>query len=84
MRHRLLVHVRWTTRDRDPVLTAEIAQFRWDLLPTICLRERVRLERIGIVRTHVHALLWLHPTTEIPRLLQRLKGGSSVLAELRP
>jgi REP element-mobilizing transposase RayT len=35
---------------------------------------------LGIVSTHLHMLLQLHPLTSIPRLVQRLKGGSSVLA----
>lgn len=34
---------------------------------------------LGMVRTHVHLLLRLHPTTAFPRLMQRLKGGSSVI-----
>jgi REP element-mobilizing transposase RayT len=32
---------------------------------------------LGIVRTHVHLLVRLHPTTSIPRPVQRLKGGSA-------
>ena len=38
------------------------------------------MHALGMVQTHVHLLLQLHPTTSIPRLMQRLKGGSSVLA----
>ena len=33
-----------------------------------------------MVSTHLHMLLQLHPLTSIPKLVQRLKGGSSVLA----
>jgi REP element-mobilizing transposase RayT len=38
-----------------------------------------------MVSTHVHVLVRVHPTTTIPRLLQRWKGGSAVMAgrELR-
>ena len=39
----------------------------------------LRILELGIVRTHVHVLLRLHPTTALPRLVQRLKGGSSVI-----
>ncbi len=35
---------------------------------------------IGIVRSHVHLLVRLHPASSLPRLLQRLKGGSAMLA----
>ena len=34
---------------------------------------------LGIVASHVHVLFEAHPTTVLPRLMQRLKGGSSVL-----
>jgi REP element-mobilizing transposase RayT len=33
-----------------------------------------------MVTTHVHVLLRTHPTTDLTRLVQRLKGGSSALA----
>ena len=35
---------------------------------------------IGMVATHVHVLLRAHPTTDLTRLLQRMKGGSSAVA----
>jgi REP element-mobilizing transposase RayT len=49
------------------------------LLPSIARQERAVVVELGVVRTHVHVLLKLDPTTSIPRLLQRLKGGSSVI-----
>src|SRR5207249_6125281 len=33
-----------------------------------------------MVRTHVHLVVRLHPTTRLDRLLQRLKGGSAAIA----
>jgi len=48
------------------------------MLPRIATQERALVLEIGIVRTHVHLLIQLHPTTAIPRLLQRMKGGTSV------
>ncbi len=38
---------------------------------------------LGILQTHVHLLVRMHPTTQLPRLLQRLKGASAVLAGRR-
>ena len=35
---------------------------------------------IGLVATHVHLLVRMAPTTDIVRLVQRLKGGSSAIA----
>jgi REP element-mobilizing transposase RayT len=33
-----------------------------------------------MVATHVHLLIRIHPTTNLSRLLQRLKGGSAAMA----
>lgn len=80
MRDRLYVHIVWTTRGRERTIDASVAQFLSRFLPAVARQERAGLHALGLVRTHVHLLLQLHPTTNISRLLQRLKGGSSVLA----
>jgi putative transposase len=80
MRDRLFVHIVWTTRDRAPLVDAPTAGFLEHLFPITCRQERANLLALGMVQTHVHMLVRLHPTTQIPRLLQRLKGGSAVLA----
>ena len=80
MRDRLYVHIVWTTRGREPTIDAAVARFLSRFLSVVARQERAGLHAMGMVRTHVHLLLQLHPTTNISRLLQRLKGGSSVLA----
>jgi REP element-mobilizing transposase RayT len=77
--HRLYVHVVWTTRDRAPRLDAKVAGFLWRFLRDVARQERAVVLDLGFVSTHVHLLLRLHPTTSLPRLLQRLKGGSAVI-----
>jgi REP element-mobilizing transposase RayT len=52
----------------------------WRLLRDVARQERAVALELGIVRTHVHLLLRIHPTTALPRLFQRLKGGSAVIA----
>jgi len=79
MRHRIHVHVTWTTRDREALIDTGAMRILERLLPRIARQERSVVLQLGVVRTHVHLLLRLHPTTSIPRLLQRLKGGSSVI-----
>jgi REP element-mobilizing transposase RayT len=49
-------------------------------LPSIARQERARILDLGIVGTHVHVLIRTHPTTVLPRLLQRFKGGSAAIA----
>jgi len=78
--HRLYCHVVWTTRNREPLLEAGLARFLCGFLRGVARQERVRVLEIGMVATHVHLLIRIHPTTELSRLLQRLKGGSAAIA----
>jgi REP element-mobilizing transposase RayT len=79
MRHRLYLHVAWTTRDREPTITAPFAAFLGRFLPTVARQERATLLALGVVRTHLHLVVRIDPGTSLPRLLQRWKGGSSVI-----
>ncbi len=80
MWHRLYYHIVWTTRDRQPVIDARHAAFLCRFLRAVARQERAHILEIGLVATHIHLLPRVHPTTGLPRLLQRLKGGSSVIA----
>jgi putative transposase len=80
MRHRLYVHIVWTTRYREPSIGGRVAPFLDAFLPPVAQQERASILEFGIVSDHVHLLVLLHPTTSLPRLVQRLKGGSAVLA----
>ncbi len=77
MLHRLFVHLVWTTRDRRPTITYPVAIVLHEQLAMIARQERALVIETGIVATHVHMLLRLHPATSIPRLVQRLKGTTS-------
>ena len=78
MRDRLYVHIVWTTRDRQPLIDAPVAAFLATHLPLIVRQERGSALELGLVSTHLHLLLRIHPSTSIPRLLQRMKGGTAV------
>src|SRR5512139_3589257 len=79
MHHQLLVHLVWTTRNRQPTIDQPRATYLWEHLPIIARQERARVLELGIVATHLHLLVRLHPSTVIPRLLQRMKGGTATL-----
>ena len=79
MRDRLYLHIVWTTRDRSPLIDASVATFLERFLSAIAQQERSTIVEMNMVTTHVHLLVRVHPTTSIPRLLQRLKGGSAVI-----
>jgi REP element-mobilizing transposase RayT len=79
MRDRLFVHIVWTTRGRAALIDARVAQFLAHALP-ITRQERGRVLAIGIVANHVHMLARVCPMTLLPRPLQRLKGGTAMVA----
>jgi len=79
MRHCILLHVTWTTRDRLPTIKLASAEFLAELLPRIAHQERGEILGMGIVETHIHIAIRIHPATSLPRLLQRLKGASASL-----
>jgi putative transposase len=80
MPDRILLHIVWTTRDREPLISQPVARFLSRFLRAVARQERTEVLAMGMVRTHVHVLARVHPTTSIPRLLQRWKGGSAVIA----
>jgi putative transposase len=79
MRHRIYVHVVWTTRHRRALIDATIADKLCPLIRNVADQEKALVLGIGMVQTHVHLLVRLHPTTAVPRLLQRIKGGGALL-----
>ena len=80
MFHQIYYHIVWTTRERHPTITRDVAVFLDRVLRSIASQERALILELGMVTTHVHLLVRAHPMTGIPRLLQRLKGASSALA----
>src|SRR5205809_7855841 len=80
MWHRLYYHIVWATRERAHLIDAGLAQFLCRFLRGVARQERAHILEIGMVSTHVHLLVRAHPTTDLSRLLQRLKGGSSAVA----
>jgi REP element-mobilizing transposase RayT len=80
MRHRVFVHLTWTTRDRAPLIDRARAAFLMHFLPAVARQESARVLATGLVTTHAHLLLQISPATDISLLVQRLKGGSAMLA----
>jgi putative transposase len=77
MRHRLYFHIVWTTRGRAPLINLRTAEFLMGYLRSVASAERARVLEVGIVTTHLHAIATLHPSAQVPRLLQKWKGGSA-------
>ena len=80
MRHRLYIHLIWTTRNREPLIDRDIARFLCRFLRAMARKEQAHILEIGLVQTHLHILARLHPTTAVSTLVKRLKGASSAVA----
>jgi putative transposase len=80
MRHRLYYHIAWTTRYRASLIDAGVASFLEQHTAMVARQERASVVAFGAVADHVHLLLRAHPTTDLPRLVQRLKGASARIA----
>lgn len=80
MRHRLYIHLVWTTRGRERLIDLEVAAFLCRFLRSMARKERAYILEIGLVQSHVHVLARVHPTTPVSTLVKRLKGASSAVA----
>lgn len=77
---RIYAHLTWTTWARLPLIDESVANFLAPFLLAESKRHDARVIEIGIVPNHVHLLLELPPSYEVPRLVQGLKGASARLA----
>jgi putative transposase len=77
---RIYVHLTWTTFARLPLIDAPVAEFLPRFLSTKACEHGARLIEVGLVCDHVHLVLELAPTFDIPRLVQGLKGASARIA----
>lgn len=80
MRHRLYIHLVWTTRARERLIDRDLARFLCRFLRAIARKERAYILEIGMVQTHVHFLARVHPMVAVSPLVKLLKGASSAVA----
>jgi putative transposase len=77
---RIYAHASWTTFARLPLIDDQVAGFLRRFVVTEANRHGARVIETGIVRDHVHLILELPPTFDVPRLMQGLKGASARIA----
>lgn len=83
------LHVVFSTKNRAPFITAELAPRLYQYLTGVALGNETRLVDVGGVADHVHLLLSFGREVTIADTLKALKGGSSrwvhdTFGELRP
>jgi REP element-mobilizing transposase RayT len=75
--HSLLVHVVFSTKERELFLTREICDRLWPYLAGIARENEMRALAVGGMADHVHVLLSLPATLAVAKAIQLLKGNSS-------
>ena len=71
--YNLTGHLVWITKYRKKVLTSEIIERLNIIITGICKERYINILAIGCEEDHVHCLLSLPITTDIPRTFQYLK-----------
>ena len=72
-----LMHVVFSTKERQPWIKPEIQDRLWPYLGGIARENKMKALKVGGVEDHVHILLSLPSTLAIAKAVQLLKGNSS-------
>jgi putative transposase len=72
-----LFHCVWSTKERAPLLSAEVRERLWPYLGGIAREHGMKALAVGGVADHVHLLISLPPTLSLAKAMQLLKGNSS-------
>lgn len=73
----LVVHVIFSTKDRRPVLNAEVLPELFAYLATVVRNAGCECYRVGGVADHVHLAIRLPRTNNVAEVVEELKGASS-------
>jgi REP element-mobilizing transposase RayT len=75
--HSILVHLVFSSKEREPFLNREIRARLWPYLGGIARENDMRTLAVGGMPDHVHMLLSLPATLAVAKAIQILKGNSS-------
>jgi len=83
---RLYIHFIWATWDRLPLLTEPVKELAYACIWKECEARKATVIALGGIEDHVHLLAHVPITTDLPALVQRMKGVSSrvINQEARP
>jgi putative transposase len=71
------LHLVWTTKYRQPVLTGEVA-LRWrELIREVCGQHEVKIMKGHVSKDHVPLFVSIPPQVTISRLVPGLKGKTA-------
>ena len=78
-KHRLLYHIVWIPKARQPVLEGKIVARLKHYFYEACKMNWWWLDEVQILTDHVHILIQLPPKQSVSEAVQILKGGTSRL-----
>jgi putative transposase len=72
-----LIHCVWATKERRPLIQADLQQRLWPYLGGIARENKMKALVVGGVEDHIHILLAIPSTLAVAKSVQLLKGNSS-------
>ena len=74
---RLFYHFVWGTWDRTPLLVGEVEEKAYAVIRSQCTAQEGKVFAIGGIENHVHLLVGLPVTRDLPEFIKNVKGVSS-------
>ena len=74
---RLFYHFVWGTWDRTPLLVGEIREKAYAVIRSQCTAQEAKIFAVGGIENHVHLLVGLPATRDLPEFIKNVKGVSS-------
>ncbi|WEK35275.1 MAG: IS200/IS605 family transposase [Candidatus Pseudobacter hemicellulosilyticus] len=72
----LFVHIIWTVKDRQPLLSKPIRMVLFTHLQKHSEAKGIKILSVNGVEDHVHCLVQLHPTQNLSQLVKTLKADA--------
>lgn len=77
-KHRLLYHLVWMPKYRKRVLLGKVVVRMDELFREAAHVNRWVIRELNIQRDHVHMLIQVEPRVSVAKVVQVLKGGTSI------
>jgi len=74
----LYYHIVFSTKNRAGFIKPEIEQRVWEYIGGIARENKMTALQVGGIEDHIHALILAPPTFAPSKIVQLLKGGSSL------
>jgi putative transposase len=74
--HALWVHLVWSTKNREPLITREIKWPLYEIIREVCKQKGYYLDHVNGIADHVHLLMEIKPKFAISDIVKDIKGLS--------